>query len=58
VAQTRHPVRFQDGTRVRYLQNGVVVLKRRGLFRAKYNPFILTRTIRRRQYGAMFAGYV
>lgn len=58
VTQTRHPVRFTDLTRVWFLQNAVVLLKRRGTLKSKYTLGPLSRTIRRRQYAALFNGYL
>lgn len=58
VAQSRFGVAFSDGTRCRFFQNAVVLLKRRGLFKTKIVPGPLARTIKRRQYEAMFGGYV
>jgi len=58
VVQTRHPVRFLDNTRVVFLQNATVLLRRRGLLKSKYIAGPLVRTIRRRQYGAVFESYL
>jgi ribosomal protein L14 len=58
VCQTRHPVRFCDGTRCVFFQNAIALLKRRGTLRSKYLVGPLSRTIRRRQYAALFPGYV
>ena len=58
VTQARHPSRLLDGTRVVTFQNALVLLRRRGLLRVKTNAGLLLRTIRRRQYAALFAGYV
>ena len=58
VVQTRHPVAFVDGTRCVFFQNGVALLKRRGALRSKYLVGPLSRNIRRRQYAALFGGYV
>lgn len=56
VVQTRHPVRFSDNARLFFLQNAVVLLKRRGLLRSKQIVGPLPRTIRRRQYSSIFSG--
>ncbi len=56
VVQTRHPARFYDNTRLGFLQNSTVLLKRRGLLRSKLILGPLPRTVRRRQYLAVFTG--
>jgi ribosomal protein L14 len=58
VTQTRHPARYNDMTRAWFFQNAVVLLKRRGSLKSKYLQGPLTRTIRRRQYAALFDGWV
>lgn len=58
VTQVRHPVSFSDTTRVWATSNAVVLLKRRGTLRSKYTTGPLLRAVRRRQYGALFGGYV
>jgi ribosomal protein L14 len=58
VCQTRHPLRFVDNTRCVFFQNATVLLRRRGLLRSKYLSGPLCRTIRRRQYAALFPAYV
>ena len=58
VCQTRHPVRYHDGTRGFFFQNTVVLLKRRGVLKSRYLVGPLVRTIRRRQYAALFPGFV
>lgn len=58
VCQTRHPVRYLDGTRCVFFQNAVVLLKRRGALKSKYLTGPVSRVVRRRQYEALFPGYV
>ncbi len=58
VTQVRYPNRFVDGTRITTFQNSTILLKRRGLFKTKTNPGLLIRNIKRRQYLAIFAGYI
>jgi len=58
VVQTRGPVRYHDLARIWFLQNAVVLLKRRGLLKSKYLTGPLTRAIRRRQYAALFDGWI
>lgn len=58
VCQARHPRRYLDGTRCVFFQNAVVLLRRRGTLKSKYLTGPLTRLIKRRQYAALFPGYV
>jgi len=58
VSQTRAPGRFLDNTRLGFLANALVVLRRRGLFKTKQLPGPQARTLRRRQYEALFDAYV
>ena len=58
VTQTRHPVRFLDGTRCVAYQNAVVLLKKRGVLKSKYLTGPLLRTIRRPQYELLFRSYL
>lgn len=58
VVQTRHAVRFLDGTRCICLQNAVVLLRKRGTLRSKFVAGPLLRVIRRPQYESLFRGYV
>lgn len=58
VAQTRHPVRFVDNTRLFFFQNAAVLLKKRGVLKSKVVVGPLPRTLRRRQYTAIFDGYL
>ena len=48
-------VRFDDGSRMRFLTNNVVIVRRRGTFRSKYVYSPLSRQIRRRQYSMYFS---
>ena len=58
VAHTRHAQRFADGARCAFTANGVVLLKRRGLFKSKtlYGP--LSRAVRKQRYEALFNAFV
>lgn len=58
IVHARFAVRFTDTTRIVFFQNTTVLLKRRGLLKTKYNPTLLVRTIRRRQYQSMFGGFI
>lgn len=58
VVQTRAPVRLVDNTRIFFFQNATVLLKRRGVLKTKLIAGPLTRSIRRRQYEAMFEAYI
>lgn len=50
----RFAQRFCDNTRVWALVNGLCLLKKRGVFKAKHVQGCLVRTIRRRRYRALF----
>ena len=58
ITQTRHPVRFLDGTRCVSFQNTVALIRKRGTFRSKFVGGPLLRKIRRPQYEALFRAYV
>ena len=55
VCNVRAWVCFGDSARMRFLSNGVVLVRRRGMFRSKYVYSPLSRLVRRRQYGMLFA---
>jgi len=52
--EARFGLRFSDNTRVWALVNGLALLKKRGVFKAKYIQGCLIRAIRRRRYKALF----
>lgn len=45
---------LKDASRYRFLNNNVILLKRKGLFKSKYNYTPLSRVIRKKQYRALF----
>jgi len=46
--------RFVDNSRVWSLRNGLALIKKRGVFRAKHTQGTLIRVIRRRRYRSLF----
>lgn len=50
VVTTRYAQRFVDNTRVWAFTNGLSLIKKRGVFKAKHAQGVLIRTIRRRRY--------
>lgn len=58
VMEGRYGQRFPDNTRVWALVNGLALLKKRGVFKAKHIQGCLIRTVRRRRYRALFGELV
>jgi ribosomal protein L14 len=54
VMATRYSQRFYDNTRVWAFSNGVSLIKKRGVFKAKHAQGVLLRVVRRRRYWALF----
>lgn len=50
--------RFPDNTRAWALVNGLALLKKRGVFKAKHIQGCILRTVRRRRYRALFGELV
>lgn len=46
--------RFVDNSRVWALRNGLALLKKRGVFKAKHTQGVLIRAIKRRRYWSLF----
>lgn len=58
VMTARYAQRFADNTRVWAFTNGLSLIRKRGVFKAKHAQGLLVRTIRRRRYRALFADVI
>jgi ribosomal protein L14 len=56
--EARFAKRFYDNSRVWALANGLALIKKRGVFKAKHIQGCVIRTIRRRRYRALFGELV
>lgn len=54
VMSTCYNQRFVDNARVWALRNGLSLIKKRGVFKAKHTQGVLIRAVRRRRYRALF----
>ena len=55
VMLTTYNKRYTDNTRVWAFTNGLSLIKKRGVFKAKHAQGVLLRVIRRRRYWALFS---
>jgi ribosomal protein L14 len=58
ITQTRYPVRFKDSARCTFAKNSLVLLRKRGVLKTKFNPSLLSRHVRTQQYAAIFSEYI
>lgn len=54
VLTSAYSQRFVDNARVWSLRNGLSLIKKRGVFKAKHAQGVLLRSVRRRRYWAIF----
>lgn len=54
IMEAKYAQRFVDNTRLWSITNGLCLIKKRGVFRAKYVQGCLVRSVRRRRYRALF----
>lgn len=54
VMETCYAKRFIDNARVWAFRNGLNLIKKRGVFKAKHTQGVLIRSIRRRRYRSLF----